>query len=142
MFVFFLLCLSRKIEKQNVVWCMMTTSSGLKNLQSCDTRCWGQGHQCGSTNNICVEEEPAYENKQDTHKERERKRDTHKKTLYFLISTITTISTTLTKGYKVTLYSDYVRVTALYAISKNSPNLGCPKGQCEYGHYTLVFDTI
>ena len=48
---------------------------------------------------------------------------------------------TLTKGYKVTLYSDYLRATALYTIYRNGPNLGCPEGQCEYGHYTLVFDS-
>ena len=49
-------------------------------------------------------------------------------------------TTTLTKGYKVTLYSDSLRATALYANYKYGPNLGCPKGQCEYVHYTLVFD--
>ena len=77
------------------------------------------------------------------HREREGERDRHKKTLYFLIATIITISTTpsLTKGYKVTLYSDYLRATSLYAIYRNSPNLGCTKGQCEYDHYTLVFET-
>ena len=46
----------------------------------------------------------------------------------------------MTKGYKVTLYSDYLRATTLYAIYINRPNLDCPKGHCEYGHYTLVFD--
>ena len=51
-----------------------------------------------------------------------------------------TNTTTLIKGYKVTLYSDSLRATALYAIYRNGPNLGCPKGQCEYVHYTLVFD--
>ena len=52
------------------------------------------------------------------------------------------MTTTFTKGYKVTLYSYSLRAIALYAIYRNSPNLGCPKGQCEYGHYTLVFDTL
>ena len=48
-----------------------------------------------------------------------------------MIATITTITTTnLTKGYRVTLYSDYLRATTLYAIYRNSPNLGCPKEQC------------
>ena len=51
------------------------------------------------------------------------------------------MTTTFTKGYKVTLYSEYFRATALYAIYINGLNLGCPKGQCEYVHYTLVFDT-
>ena len=37
--------------------------------------CWGQGRQCGSTNNIYDEEEPAYENEQDTERERERERE-------------------------------------------------------------------
>ena len=46
------------------------------------------------------------------------------------------------KGYKVTLYSDSLRATALYAIYINGPNLGCPRGQCEYVHYTLVFDSF
>ena len=48
----------------------------------------------------------------------------------------------LYKGYKVTLYSDSLRATALYDIYINGPNLGCPRGQCEYVHYTLVFDTF
>ena len=56
-------------------------------------------------------------------------------------TTIIKIQPTLTKGYNVTLYSDCLRETALYTIYRNSPNLGCPKGQCEYSHYTLVFDT-
>ena len=49
--------------------------------------------------------------------------------------------TTFTKGYKVTLYSDSLRATALYAIYTNGPNLGTQRGYCEYDHYTLVFDT-
>ena len=51
------------------------------------------------------------------------------------------MTTTFTKGYKVALYSDSLRATALYAIYINDPNLGCPRGQCEYVHYTLVFDS-
>ena len=50
-------------------------------------------------------------------------------------------ATTFTKGYKVTLYSGSLRATILYAIYINGPNLGCPRGQCEYVHYTLVFDS-
>ena len=110
--------------------------------------CWGQGRQCGSTNNICDEEEPAYENEQDTRPEREREIGTSKRYISLSIATvtiitsITTTTTTFTKGYEVTLYSDYLRATALYAIYRNSPNLGCPKGRCEYGHSTLVFDSL
>ena len=33
-----------------------------------------------------------------------------------------------TKGYKVTLYSDSLRATALYAIYTNGPNLGYQRG--------------
>ena len=50
------------------------------------------------------------------------------------------MTTTFAKGYKVTLYSDSLRATTIYAIYINDPNLGCPRGQCEYVHYTLVFD--
>ena len=53
----------------------------------------------------------------------------------------TTNTTTFTKGYKVTLYSDQFRANALYTIYKSSLNLGSPKGQCEYDHYTLIFHT-
>ena len=60
-------------KKQNVELCTMATNSGLKNLQRSDTKCWGQGRQCGSKSNTlwwwrtCV-----WETKQDTHRERER----------------------------------------------------------------------
>ena len=60
---------------------MMAAGSGLKNLQCSDTKCWGQGRQCGRSNNTLDEEELAYENKQDT--QRERERDRHKETFYF-----------------------------------------------------------
>ena len=73
--------------------------------------------------------------------QRGRERERRNNGVIFSISTIT-ITTTLTKGYKVTLYSDCLRATALYTIYRNSLNLGYPKGQCEYGHYTLIFDSI
>ena len=65
----------------------MTASSGLKNLQRSDTKCWGQGRQCGSASNIRDEEEPTYEREQDTRKEREREIGTKKR--YIPIATIT-----------------------------------------------------
>ena len=37
-------------------------------------------------------------------------------------------TTTFTKGYKVNLYSDSLRATALYAIYTNGPNLGTQRG--------------
>ena len=46
----------------------------------------------------------------------------------------------LYKGYKVTLYTDSLRETALCAIYINGPNLGTQRGWCEYVHYSLVFD--
>ena len=71
----------------------MTTGSGLKNLQRSDTKCWGQGRQCGSESNIRDEEEPAYEKEQDTHthtqREREREREIGTKKRYIPIATVT-----------------------------------------------------
>ena len=72
LFFFFLLCFFNC--KQKTKCCVvMAAGSGLKNLQCSDTKCWGQGHQCGSKN-IILFEEPAYdrESKRDTHTERER----------------------------------------------------------------------
>ena len=43
-------------------------------------------------------------------------------------ATITTMTTTFTKGYKVTLYSDSLRAIALYANYTNGPNLGTQGG--------------
>ena len=37
--------------------------------------CWGQGRQCGISNNICDEEELACKKEQDTQRERERERE-------------------------------------------------------------------
>ena len=74
-------------------------------------------------------------------RERERERDRGTK-MYISISTsYNNEQPTFSKGYKVTLYSDTLRATALYAIYINGPKLGCPRGQCEYVHYKLVFDT-
>ena len=53
----------------------MTIDSRLKNLQCSDTKCWGQGCQCGSARNIRDGEEPVYANEQDTQRERERGRE-------------------------------------------------------------------
>ena len=51
---------------------------------------------------------------------------THTKRYISIIksATVTNEQPTLTKGYKVTLYSDSLRATALYAIYTNGPNLG------------------
>ena len=43
--------------------------------------------------------------------------------MYIPIAIIIIITTT-TKGYKVTLYSDWLRATALYNIYRNVLNLG------------------
>ena len=61
---------------------------------------------------------------------RERERGRHKIVMFIqdISTTVTiTIATTLTKGYKVTLYSDGLRATTLYTIYRNGLNLGCPK---------------
>ena len=64
----------------------------------------------------------------NTHRERERER--HKE--YHSINKNATVTNneqpTFTKGYKVTLYSDSLRATALYAIYTNGPNLGTQRG--------------
>ena len=82
----------------------MAVDSGLKNLQRSDTKCWGQGRQCGSKNNTLCDKEPAYKSKQDTHKDKKRGR--HKRIDIFQKQQLQMTTTTLTKGYKVTLYSD------------------------------------
>ena len=81
-----------------------------------------------------------WDNEIDTQREREREREIGTKKQYIPIGNSYKWQPALTKGYKVTLYSAYLRATALYVIYINGPNLGCPKGQCEYGHYILVFD--
>ena len=67
--------------------------------------------------------------KLDMHTERERERHTHTQTKNISMfieecnsskMTIITTTTTFTKGYNVTLYSDSLRTTALYAIYINS----------------------
>ena len=64
---------------------------------------------------------------EDTQRERERVRE-YKLVIIRDITTITiTIATTLTKAYKVTLYSDCLRATSLYNIYRNVLNLGCPR---------------
>ena len=97
------------------------------------------GHQCGSGKNILYWGTLYASVIVYTQSEREREREigTNRFCILFkraTVSTITTTTTTFTKGYKVTLYSDWLRATALYVISRNSLNL------CDYGHYTLVFD--
>ena len=67
----------------------------------------------------------------NTHTERERER--HKeyisinKSMQQLQNEQPT-TTTFTKGYKVTLYSDSLRAIALYPIYTNGPNLGYQGG--------------
>ena len=84
-----------------------------------------------------------YRRQNEIRKEGERERSTKNKLIIFKKATVTNDNNNknLTKGYKITLYSESLRATALYAIYINGPNLGCPRGQCEYVHYTLVFDT-
>ena len=123
-------------EAKAECYVVMAADSGLKNLQRSDTKCWVQGRQCGSKSNTLCDEEPAYERQNEIRKTRGTKYK-----VYFN-SNRWQKATTFTKGYKVTLYCDSLRATALYAIYINGPSLGCPRGQCEYVHYTLVFDKI
>ena len=68
--------------------------------------------------------------KQNTHRERERERERGTKNVYIHIqgNSYKMTTTTFTKGYKVTLYSDSLRATSLYAIYTNGPNLGTQRG--------------
>ena len=83
--------------------------------------------------NLCIGE-----TKLDTRREREREAQ---RISLFIRCNSYKYEQPPSKGYKVTLYSDSLRATALYAIYINSPSLGYPRGQCEYVHYTFVFDT-
>ena len=77
------------------------------------------------------------------HTHRGRERETHTQIDISLLTKGNSYkwTTTFEKGYKVTLYSDSLRATALYPIYINGPNLGTQIGWCEYDHYTLVFDS-
>ena len=70
--------------------------------------------------------------KQNTQRWRERERERHKRRYVLCLKNNNNQiqQPTLTKGYKVTLDSDYFRATSLYTIYKNSPQMGCTKGQC------------
>ena len=67
---------------------MMTADSGLKNLQCSDTKCWGQGRQCGSASNI-RDDEDLRMRVSKIRRERERDRDRHKRNVIFLKATVT-----------------------------------------------------
>ena len=72
----------------------------------------------------CVEE-PAYGRcKATRYAQRERERGTKSITLLSKVCNSYKWTTTFAKGYKVTLYSDSLRATALYPIYTNGPNLG------------------
>ena len=93
------------------------------------------GRQCGRGHTtICFEgKNLVWEIWNKIRRERERERGTK---MYISISNrYNNEQPTFTKGYKVTLYSDSLRATALYAHYRNGPNLGYQRGQCEYVHY-------
>ena len=98
----------------------------------------------GITQCSVVKEEPAYVRQKAIYAQREKERERHKEVyLYYQeCNSYNNEQPTFTKGYKVTLYSDSLRATTLYPIYTNGPNLGYQGGQCEYVHYTLVFDTF
>ena len=107
--------------------------------------CWMLGATCaeeGSHNVLLLEETCACEIWSNTiHTHRERERGTKSYILINQRGNSYKWTTTLEKGYRVTLYSDSLRATTLYPIYINGPNLGTQRGWCEYDHYTLVFDT-
>ena len=110
----------------------MTAGSGMKDIQALIPNVGsGGGRQCGRdhTNILsCWKNLRMEDMEQDTHSERERER--HKMVyLYFQeCNSYKNEQPTFTKGYTVTLYSDSLRATALYAIYTNGPNLGTQRG--------------
>ena len=76
------------------------------------------------------EEESAYGGYETEYAQRER--DTQRRISFIIkmqqLNNNEEKQTTFTKGYKVTLYSDSLRATALYANYRNGPNLGYPRG--------------
>ena len=60
--------------------------------------------------------------------QRERERGTKIISIFIENNSYNLEQPTFTKGYKVTLYSDELRATALYAIYINSLRLGLSKG--------------
>ena len=116
----------------------MTADSELKNLELWYQMLEAEAVSAEAWTTILINERWVQVLKR-IHRVREREGGTNKFGIIQMATT--TITTTLTKGYKVTLYSDWLRATTLHAIYKDSLNLDCPKGQCEYGHYTPVFDT-
>ena len=101
----------------------MAADSGLKNLQCSDTKCWGQGRQCGSKSNTLCDEELAYRRNKTRYAQREREIGTKNK-LYSNSNDYNNNNNNnhLYKGYKVTLYSDSIRSIALPAIYINGIN--------------------
>ena len=71
-------------------------------------------------------EEPTYGRYGTRYAQRGREREAQKS--ISLLPTITNEQPHFTKGYKVTLYSDSLRATALCAIYINGPNLGYQRG--------------
>ena len=93
---------------------LMTVGSGIKDIQALIPIVGsGEGRQCGRdhTNNLFRGKNLRMgDMEQDTHTKRERERE-----ILSLISNSYNEQPTFTKGYKVTLYSDSLRTTALYA---------------------------
>ena len=81
----------------------------MKNQHRSDTRCWETETTNAEQESTPCDGEPVYAKiKRDIHRERERERVWHKTeyTVFSIATTTRQITTTLTKGYKVTLYSD------------------------------------
>ena len=73
-------------------------------------------------------EEPAYGRYETVYAQRERERERGTKSISLTSNSYNNEQPTFTKAYKVTLYSDSLRATALYANYRNGPNLGYQRG--------------
>ena len=81
-----------------------------------------------SHNNPVSKEEPAYGRYETEYAHTHTHRGTKNVYIHIQGNSYKMTTTTFTKGYKVTLYSDSLRATALYAIYINGPNLGYQRG--------------
>ena len=69
--------------------CVLHTVMDFSDPRFLLTGCWEQSRQCGSVSIVSDGEEPVYEKEQDTHIERERERDRHKRNVIFQKATVT-----------------------------------------------------
>ena len=107
----------------------MAAGSGKENIHRSDTNCWAwtrPSMRKRSHNNLCWRRTCVWEVENSIRTERER--GTKSISISQECNNYNLEQPTFTKGYKVTLYSDSLRATVLYAIYINSLRLRLSKG--------------